>query len=124
VKTKNTLWEGKNGKLNAISKTPVSDSQEHFLVTVLFPANNSVANEKSPEVKFDNGIISISDGENIDEKILFKKKVGGWNLHAVNNEENLTFSNGSERTINPFREMIKEIGKNNLPSWFFPVGSN
>ena len=115
-------WEGKNGKLNAISKKPAENKEEHLLVTVLFPVDKPVPEQnKIPVVAFHDGKLTVTDGNKNDDTIVFRKASGRWELESVNEEKNLSVPDGSERTIEPFRKFDPEIDPNNLPAWFLPV---
>jgi hypothetical protein len=118
-------WEGKNGKLNAVSKKPVKTGSEHLIVTVLFPAKTVVYSpDKFPEASFDDGILKISDSKNIDDEITFQMQNGRWILKSVNREKDLSVPDGSDRTLNPFRKGNKtSVNIKKLPAWFMSVSN-
>lgn len=122
VNTQITPWEGKNGKLNAISKKPKEKKNNHLLATVLFPVEKgNEVNSNIPTVAFNNGKLTVSNGESINETIIFEKGNGRWLLKEVNEEKNLSVYKANERTIQPFREMKSDINPDDLPQWFLPI---
>lgn len=115
-------WEGKNGKLNAVSKKPAENKEDHLLVTVLFPVDKPVSEEnKIPLVSFIDGKLTVTDRNKIDDSIVFEKDAERWELKSVNDEKNLAVSDGNERAIKPFRKMNPDINPDNLPAWFLPL---
>ncbi len=122
VNTQIKPWEGKNGKLNAISKNPLENTDNHLFVTVLLPAEKVYeVNSNIPAVVFNNGKLTVSDGESMNETIVFEKSNGRWVLKEVNEEKNLSVHNPNERSIQPFREMKPKINPDDLPPWFLPI---
>ena len=123
VRTSVIPWEGKNGKLNAVSKKPISEVNKHLLVTVLFPAENGeYSNNSYPRALFEEGLLTVNDGKTIDDKITFQKKDGRWILESVNREKDLSIPDAGERTIEPFRNQNKTaVNIKKLPVWFMPI---
>ena len=116
-------WKGKNGELNAVSKKPADEGNEHLLVTVLFPAEKGkYSNDSYPKASFKDGVLTVNDGQNVDDKITFQKQDGRWILKSVNREKDLLIPDASERNIEAFRNANKTaIDVKKLPAWFMPI---
>lgn len=121
MNTKIINWEGKNGKINAISKTPKKQKETHVFVTILFPfQDNEYEINNYPSVTFNKGILSISRKDKKDI-IKFKNGTFGWVLESINNKD-VNLLDAAERNIQPFRENKNtSIDISKLPQWFLPI---
>ena len=92
------------------------------MVTVLLPAEKeNEVKSNIPAVVFNKGILTISNGESMNEIIIFEKGNGRWILKEVNEEKNLSAHKANERSIQPFRETKTEINPDDFPLWFLPI---
>ncbi len=121
--TEIVAWEGKNGKLNTVSKKPVQSGNSHLIVSVLFPvAKVSIKQEEFPKILFLDGTLTISDGNKLNDKISFRRMGSRWILSGVNEEKNLTLSDGKNRSIIPYRNKENiDVKIENFPNWFLPI---
>jgi hypothetical protein len=114
------VWEGKNGKMNAVSKKPVIRKDEYLIATVLIPGDIAGTDE-FPSASFNDGELSIRTGNAGTDLILFSKGENRWVLRNVNDEKNILLTDGSERSLKLFRRDEKHtVDLKDLPSWFFP----
>lgn len=112
--------KGKNGAWQAICKSPKESRLENLLVTVLMPSHFT----NKATVNFQNGMLTIKNGEEVDEIIGFSKKKDRWQLVSFNQQDVLPLADGSERSLKPFRKTKTEsINWQELPPWFFPINN-
>lgn len=122
TETKIVPWEEKNGKLNAISKKPLKPTEEHLLVTVLFPSNNEINQNQYPSATFKDGVLTVKDSKGTNDIIMFSKNNDRWVLQQVNEEKNFIIPDGSQRSLIPFREAnTHKTNLDELPPWFLPI---
>jgi hypothetical protein len=116
-------WEGKNGKLNAVTKTPGTRGQELLVVTVLFPVKEGAgAGLPPPAATFRSGKLTVSAPDGSRDLICFNHDENRWVLDSFNDEDASGLGDGSNRSLESFRNLdSNEIPVEEFPVWFLPV---
>lgn len=116
-------WEGKNGKMNAVTKTPVDAKKEHLIISILYPVRDfEGAAIAPPVVLFEEGVLTITVSEGRSDVIRFNKQGARWSLEKFNEENARDIGDGSERSLESFRKTSRtEIQIDELPAWFLPI---
>ena len=116
-------WEGKNGRLNAVSKTPVIPKQDYLFISVLYPVQDVEGSAAPPPaVSLEQGVLTIQKPEGNRDVIRFSDHGNRWVLDRFNEECATAMGDGSTRTLETYRkEGGDAIRVDDLPAWFLPV---